>query len=172
VTDSDQDEASAEVPKPTQMLHREQQIGYVMAGVAAAGSVAAATTGHNVLIGALGGGAGVALILAVRYGHRIITAFVGFLAGLALTFFFPLEVAFLIFSGYLMMRTSNAQGKLRRAQGSMTAADRRAAGAARAQAKAAARAARRAGPVPPSATKIPAPNRRYTPPKSKPTRKA
>ncbi len=79
--------------------------------------MAAATAGHNVLIGALGGGACLALFLAVRHGHRIITAFVGFLAGLALTFFFPLEVAFLIFSGYLMMRTSNAQGKLRRAQG-------------------------------------------------------
>jgi purine-cytosine permease-like protein len=155
------------------MLRREQQIGYVLCGVAAAGSAAVASSkGHDhTLLGLLGIGATLGLIMAVRHGHRIITALTGFVSGLVLSYFFPLEVAFLIFSGYLMMRTSNGQAKIRRAQAPMSASERRAAAADRAAAKAQARAARRKGPAQNApAPKTPPANRRYTPPKNKPTR--
>jgi hypothetical protein len=110
--------------------------------------------------------ASVVLAYAVRRGHRIFSAAAGFLAGLAFFYFFPIELACLVFSGYLMMRTSNAQSKIRRSQPPMTAAQRRAA----AEARAAARAQRKKGGADDvvAVTKSPPPNRRYTPPKSKP----
>jgi hypothetical protein len=158
--------APGEPPKPTQMLPREQQVGYLLAGVVAAGSVAiAGLAAHNLWAAGAGVAAAAALYFAVRHGQRVIAAMAGFLAGLAFFYFFPLEVACLIYSGYLMMRTSNAQNKARRSQGPMTPAQRRAAAEARAQA----RSARRKGAVAQApAPKTPPPNRRYTPPKPKP----
>ncbi len=167
--DESEDSTPAEPAVPTRMLLREQQVGYVLAGVAAAAAVSIAVTGDGSLaLGGVGAVGAVLLLLAVRHGHRIMTAAAGFLVGLAFTFFFPLELAFLVFSGYLMMRTSNAQAKLRRAQGPITPAQRRAA----AEARAAARSRRRKGEVETTVTvKSPAPNRRYTPPKGKATRR-
>lgn len=154
---------------PTTMLRREQQVGYVLAGVAAAGAAAVGAFGqHHLLLTALGLTATVLYILAVRRGHRILTAIAGFATALAFFYFFPLELALLLFSAYLMMRTSNAQGKIRRSQPPLTAAQRREAAAARA----AARAQRRKGPAGEVVVvKTPPPNRRYTPPKGKPTRR-
>lgn len=160
--------AGGELPVPTRMIRREQQIGYVLAGVSAAGAVSVAVVSGNLLIAALEAAATVLLLLAVRRGHRILTAAAGFVGGLTFTFVFPLELAFLAFSGYLMMRTSNAQAKVRRSQPRMTPAERRAA----ADARAAARRRRRSGDTAPEASvKTPAANRRYTPPKSKATRR-
>jgi hypothetical protein len=128
---------------------------------------------HDVLLAIIGALSVALLLVAVRHGQRVFTALAGFLAGLALSYFLPLELAFVVYSGYLVMRTSNAQNKARRAQPPMTPAQRRAA----AEARAGARAQRRKGgpkdgtaPSAPAA-KTPAPNRRYTPPKSKPTRR-
>lgn len=160
--------AAGEPPAPTRMIRREQQIGYVLAGVSAAAAVSIAAIGGNLLVGALEAGATVLLLLAVRRGHRILTAAAGFLGGLAFTVVFPIELAFLAFSGYLMMRTSNAQAKVRRSQPRLSPAERRAA----ADARAAARRRRRSGdPAPEASVKTPAANRRYTPPKSKATRR-
>ncbi len=152
------------------MLRWEQQIGYVLAGVAAAGSVAIAVNGQRILLfAAMGLAATVLLTLAVRHGQRIIAAVAALLAGLAFFYSAPLQLAFLFFSGYLMMRTQSAQGKIRRSQPPMTAAERRAA----AQARAAARSRRRHGSAEEATTtaKTPPPNRRYTPPKAKQTRR-
>jgi len=155
-------------PAPTRMLRLEQQVGYVLAGVAAAGAVSAATAGHDIAVGALGIAASVVLALAIHHGHRIITAITGFLAGFVLaTFFLPLEIILLIYSGYLMMRTSNAQSKARRAQPTMTSAQRREAAAARSAERAK---RKKGGAVAPTVAKTPPPNRRYTPPKPKPVR--
>jgi hypothetical protein len=152
------------------MLPLEQRAGYILAGVVAAGSVAVAGIGaHNVWAAAAGVAASAVLYVAVRHGHRVWTAMAGFLAGLAFFYFFPLELACLGFSFYLMMRNSNAQAKARRAQPSRTPAERRAAAAARAAARTQ---RRRGGSVAEVATpKSPAPNRRYTPPKAKPAPK-
>jgi hypothetical protein len=171
VSDSDQDRDQAEdpesiEPKPTQMLRLEQQVGYVLAGVAAAGSVSAATIGHQPIVGLIGLVTTAVLTLAVRKGHRILAAAGAFLTGFTVaTYFVPFEIVLLIYGGFLMMRTSSAQGKARRAQAPMTAAQRREAATARA----AARAQRRRGGVatPAAAVKTPPPNRRYTPPKPK-----
>ena len=154
---------------------REQRIGYVLAGVAAAGSAGAALVGsHDVLLAAIGALSTALLVVAVRHGQRVFTALAGFLCGIALSYFPPLELACVAYSGYLVMRTSNAQNKARRAQPTMTAAERRAAAQARAAAKASRRKGAAKGAASGSApvTKTPAPNRRYTPPKSKPTRRS
>ena len=157
-----------ELPVPTRMIRREQQIGYVLAGVSAAGAVSVTAVSGNFLLGGLEAAATVLLLFAVRRGHRILTAAAGFLGGLTFTVVFPLELAFLAYSGYLMMRTSNAQAKLRRSQPRMTPAERRAA----TDARAAARRRRRSGDATPeTSVKTPAANRRYTPPKSKATRR-
>jgi hypothetical protein len=166
-------EPSEQPPVPTRMIRREQQIGYVLAGVAAAGGVSAATTGHDLIVGALAIVGAVLLALAARHGHRIITAFTGFLAGFVLSrFFFPLEIILLVYSGYLMMRTSSAQGKIRRAQPVLSAAERREAAAARAAARAARKMGATGATPATAAVKTPPPNRRYTPPKPKPVRPA
>ena len=160
------DNTESSEAKPTQMLRLEQQVGYVLAGVAAAGSVSAATLGHQVLVGVIGLVTTAVLTLAVRKGHRILAAAGAFLTGFTVaTYFVPFEIILLIYGGFLMMRTSSAQGKARRAQATMSAAERREAAAARA----AARAQRRRGAAAPSAAaaKTPPPNRRYTPPKPK-----
>ncbi|MDQ1426650.1 MAG: hypothetical protein QOK39_126 [Acidimicrobiaceae bacterium] len=155
---------------PTQMRRREQQIGFVLAGVGAAGALSVGIAGQaQAWLAGLGVVAAIVFTLAVRRGHRIMTAVAGFLAGLAVSYIVPLQLGFLFYSGYLMMRTSNAQGKARRAQGPVTPAQRREMAAARA----AARAQRRRGPAAPApvVTKTPPPNRRYTPPKAKPIRR-
>ncbi len=161
--------AAGDLP-PTQMRHREQQIGFVLAGVGAAGALSVGIAGQaQPWLAGLGVAAAIVFTLAVRRGHRIMTAVAGFVAGLAVSYIVPLQLGFLFYSGYLMMRTSNAQGKARRAQGPVTPAQRREMAAARA----AARAERRRGPAAsaPVVTKTPPPNRRYTPPKAKPTRR-
>jgi hypothetical protein len=170
VAAAESDVASARPPKPTQMDPREQRIGYVLAGVAAAGSAGVALVGsHDVLLAVIGALSTALLVVAVRHGQRVFTALAGFACGIALSYFLPLELACVVYSGYLVMRTSNAQNKARRAQPTMTAAERRAAAQARAATK-----ARRKGGAADGAplAKTPAPNRRYTPPKSKPTRRA
>jgi len=151
------------------MLRLEQQVGFVLAGVGAAGAVTVGVVGqHHLLLTAIGLVGTVVFTLAVRRGHRMITAVAGFLAALAFFYFFPLELALLLYSAFLMIRTNNAQSKIRRSQPPMTAAQRREAAAART----AARAQRRKGAGSDAVVvKTPPPNRRYTPPKSKPTRR-
>jgi hypothetical protein len=161
----------APVPKPTLMDPREQRIGYILAGFAAAAAAGVALTGpHDVLLGAIGALATALLVVAVRHGQRVFTALAGFLVGIALSQLLPLELACVAYSGYLVMRTSNAQNKARRAQPVLTAAERRVAAQARAAAKASRKG--RAAPGVAAVSKTPAPNRRYTPPKSKPTRRS
>ncbi|MDQ1441158.1 MAG: hypothetical protein QOG97_1386, partial [Acidimicrobiaceae bacterium] len=74
----------APVPKPTLMDPREQRIGYILAGFAAAAAAGVALTGpHDVLLGAIGALATALLVVAVRHGQRVFTALAGFLVGIA-----------------------------------------------------------------------------------------
>ncbi len=151
------------------MLPLEQRLGFILAGVVAAGSIAVAGIGaHNGWAAAAGVAASAVLYFAVRKGHRVLTAMAGFLAGLAFFYFFPLELACLGYSFYLMMRNSNAQAKARRTQPHLTPAERRAAAAARATKRSNRRGNGAAAQV--AAPKTPIPNRRYTPPKARPAR--
>lgn len=161
---------TGELPRPTRMLRLEQQIGYVMAGVSLATSVTLGARLHNTLLTVAGVLGTIVFLIAVRRGHRIFTALAGFLCALAISTYFPIEIAMLIYSGYLMMRTSNAQGKLRRSQPQMSRAERQEANAARIAAKRVSRNKRAAQPAPVS-NKPPA-NSRYTPPKPKPVRRS
>lgn len=171
MTEPDEVEGSPEAPgppRPTRMLRREQQIGYVLAGVAAAGSVFAATAGGLPALGLIGVATSILLLLATWKGHRVLAGGASLVASLAgAVYFVPIEIGLVVFGGYLFWRTSNAQAKLRRAQSPQTAAERREAAAARA----AARAEKRRGTKTPAASaRTPVASRRYTPPKAKPVR--
>jgi hypothetical protein len=158
--------------KPTAMQGREQQIGYLLAGFAAVSAIALAALGGGtaaMVQGGVGVVAAAGLALASRHGQRIITSFAALFTGFLLVFL-PLELLYLVFSGYLMWRTSQGQAKLAAAKPRLSAQERR-------QAKAAKSAARGSKTKPgagdgrddaaPALPRQPAANRRYTPPKSK-----
>ena len=149
----------AEPAKPTAMLPREQQFGYALAALGVVSGVVWAVTGAG-LLGLLGAAAGVLLGLAVRHGQRVITCFAALLAGFLLGGYLPLEVLFLAYSGWLMLRVSKAQGQLRAAQPRRTSGQRREAKVARSRPGGDGT----TGPGP----RQPTANRRYTPPRSKP----
>jgi len=162
------DDALPVVERPTRMLVWEQQIGYLVAAVAAAAAILEWTSQHNALIGGAALADAAVLALAIHNRNRIVAALVGLptlLLGKPPYVF--VVVAYLLF---LMLRTSNAQSRARRGLARTTVAQRRAAGEAHAEAKKAKRAQRK-GQAPSASTKTPAPNRRYTPPKPKPLRR-
>ncbi|HEX3425267.1 MAG TPA: hypothetical protein VHT30_03990 [Acidimicrobiales bacterium] len=163
---SDSDELPV-VAKPTDMLRWEKQAGSVVAGVSAAGGLLVTFAGHDALAGLLAVAASGILLFGVRRGHRVIAALSG-LPSLVLAKYLPVEIVLLAFVLFLMLRTSNAQSKLRRSMPRQTPAERRAA----ADAQAAERKAKRRGQAPAPAVKTPPKNRRYTPPKAKPKRPA
>ena len=146
------------------MLPWEQQIGYGVAGVGAAGGVLEGIANHNGLAAGLSIGAAVLLLLGVRHGQRVVAALAG-LPSVVVAQFIPIQLIMMGYVFYLIMRTSNGQSKLRRSQPRLSAADRRAA----AEARIAEKKAKRKGLPPPSAAKRPPANKRYTPPKPKRT---
>jgi hypothetical protein len=155
-------------PPPNTMLPKEQQTGYlvavaVVAWVGAAG-VSRVVAGHNeyILLSVLGlAGAG-AIFYSARRGRRIFGAIVSILAGLAVSGFFPLNFACLIYGGYLMLKQSSAQKKynLAHPRGARKQRDR--------SGQPDTRRGRNRQPEP---TNRPQASRRYTPPKAKTNRK-
>ncbi len=145
------------------MLLREQQFGYALAALGVVAGVVWAVTGAA-LIGILGVVSGVLLALAVRRGQRIIACFAALLAGFLVgSGYVALEVLFLAYSGWMMLRVSKAQGQLRATQPRPTPRQRREAKQARSRPSGDGKAA--------PSSRQPTANRRYTPPKSKPGQK-
>jgi len=170
-----EDDAPIVVAKPTAMVRWEYQVGYLVAGIAAAGGVTVVTSGHSVkyagdlfsaaTFGILVIAAALLLAAAVHHGHRLLAAMVG-IPSLLLTRYLPIEVAVMVLVILLVMRTSNAQSRARRGIPRKTSAERRAAEEARIAAKK----LKHKTPAAPGASNKPAANRRYTPPKPKPQR--
>jgi hypothetical protein len=160
-------DATDATPSPTRMLRIEQQVGWMLVAVMAAG--VAGSWASDVIKGdskaislaAIGLGLTAVLAAAVWYGRRLIAAFAGMAAGLApvKTGYVVVSFACLAYGGYLMFRNTFAQRKAAMARprrpprAARTRSGKAAAGAA---AAAAADGARR-----------PSANRRYTPPKAK-----
>jgi hypothetical protein len=160
-----EEEADSQETRPTRMVGREQQIGYIVAGLGVVLGVAVAATGSNPLLGLLGAVGAAGLAVSVRFGHRVVSAFVAILAGFVFTI--PANFVFLGYGGYLMFRSSRAQAKLNASRPRLTPQQRRQAREARRAGKTSkstgATGATTTGPAP----RPTSPNRRYTPPKTK-----
>ena len=159
--------------EPKQMLEREQQMAYGLAGLAVVASVAVLAAGPGTwLTLLLGLVAAAGLVLSARRGHRIITAFVAMAVGFVIPFL-PLELLALVFAGFIMLRASRAQAKINASKPRLTPAER-------AELRRQGREARRSGSggssgssgsghsegTSASAARRPTASRRYTPPKS------
>jgi hypothetical protein len=106
-----------DLPPPNQMLPKEQRTGYMVAAAVVAWVLSAGGTrvvqGKTAYIPLtlLGLAAAAAIFYAARRGRRMFGAIVSVVAGLAVSGFFPLNFACLIYGGYLMLRQSQAQKK-------------------------------------------------------------
>lgn len=158
-------EVVPELPKPTAMLHWEQQVGYGVAGAVAVGGVLSGIVDHNTLATALGIGAALLLAFGAYRGQRVIAAVIG-MPCVVVAQYLPVELIAMGYLFLLVMRTSNARSKLRYSQPRVSSAERRAANEARIAEKQ----AKRKGLPPPSASKKPTASKRYTPPKPKKVR--
>ncbi|MGH9124052.1 MAG: hypothetical protein ACRDZ8_04905 [Acidimicrobiales bacterium] len=158
-------DVAPELPKPTAMLHWEQQAGYGVAGAVAIGGVLSGIVDHNTLAAALGIGAALLLAFGAYRGQRVIAAVIG-MPCVVVAQYLPVELIAMGYLFLLVMRTSNARSKLRYSQPRASSAERRAA----TEARIAEKQAKRKGLAPPSASKKPTANRRYTPPKPKKVR--
>jgi uncharacterized membrane protein YgcG len=109
---------------PTRMLEREQQLAYILAGLAMVASVGLVVAGSSPWWTLLLGGAGAAaLVISTRRGHRIVTAFVAMAVGFVIPFL-PLELLALVYAGFIMLRTSKAQAKINANKPRLTPAQR------------------------------------------------
>ncbi len=168
-------QTTQELPPPNEMLPKEQQIGYLLAALvvawvgAAGGSRVVQGKSTYILLTVLGLAAAGAIVYATRRGRRMLSAIVAVVAGLAVSGFFPLNFACLVFGGYLMLRQSQAQKKYNQIHPRQPRQARERGGFSEGRG-----AGRRAGrgsrsPEPPS--NRPQASRRYTPPKSKTNRR-
>lgn len=156
-------------PKPTEMLPVERQVGFGLAVVGAVAGIVIGAVGRVPELTAVWLVAVGILALAVRRGHRVYTSIASLVAGIAIGAVLPILPVQLPFMGYglwIMLRTSKAQGKVNAARPRMTPQQRRQAREARAASKSGKSAA--AGPAEGSGSRQPSANRRYTPPKTKP----
>ncbi len=146
---------------PSRMLEREQQFGYILAGVGVVATVALVAAGPGTLLSLVLGLVGSAgLAVSVRYGHRIVTALVAIAVGFVVPFA-PLEILALVYSGFIMLRASKAQAKINASKPRLSPAQR-------AQQRREKREAAKSGGSSDAAPTVrrPSANRRYTPPKS------
>ena len=175
---SDDEDATPEPPsaetKPSAMLPLERQIGFALTAFGAGLAAVSIAAGNDPLAPLAGLIATLGLGVAVWRAHRVIAMFAGLIVGFAVGF--PVEVVFLGYSGFLMLRFNKAQAKRNASRPRQTAKQRQ-------EDKAARRAGRGratgAGPgpgpgrgaSPSSPVRQPVPNRRYTPPKAKPVKR-
>jgi hypothetical protein len=180
-------EAPEGAPTPGRMTPKEQRIGWALAAVVAAAVLIAwipdTVAKDNQGVGIAAGLAFAALLAgAVWYGRRVITSFASILAGFtppprhgsmkALFVYVPLLS--LIYGGLLFIRHTKARKKALALQPRRSPSEAREARAkARAAARTGTRPARgrgRSGSAASTPSDRPAANRRYTPPKTKPSR--
>jgi len=175
---SDDEDAIPDAPsaetKPSAMLPLERQIGFALTAFGAGLAAVSIAAGNDPLAPLAGLIATLGLGVAVWRAHRVIAMFAGLIVAFAVGF--PVEVLFLGYSGFLMLRFNKAQAKRNASRPRQTAKQRQ-------EAKAARRAGRGratgAGPGPgpgkgasqSSVVRQPVPNRRYTPPKAKPVKR-
>jgi hypothetical protein len=173
---SDDEDAIPDAPsaetKPSAMLPLERQIGFALTAFGAGLAAVSIAAGNDPLAPLAGLIATLGLGVAVWRAHRVIAMFAGLIVAFAVGF--PVEVLFLGYSGFLMLRFNKAQAKRNASRPRQTAKQRQ-------EAKAARRAGRGratgAGPgpgkgaSPSSVVRQPVPNRRYTPPKAKPVKR-
>jgi hypothetical protein len=157
-------EAPVALPPPGQMLEKEQQTGFLVAGaigviVLILGITRQVHDSHSNSL--LAAGAGVVAAAAMAYAahrrKRMFAAIISVIGGLVLSAFFPLNFVFLLYGGWLMFKQSQAQKKLNKSGVRRTRPPR-----TRGETPASRRAQRRNAP----ADNRPKANRRYTPPKS------
>jgi hypothetical protein len=155
------------------MTAKERQYGLVLAVLCLAGIAgpwlpkAASGDSHAAWLCVAGSALALALAAACRRGHRVVGTFAAVLAGLVPARFaaaFPIQLACLVYGGWLMLSTNRAVRRQNLADG-LSPADR---ARARRQARAS-RGARRGRPseAAPIAGRQPARSKRYTPPQKK-----
>jgi predicted lipid-binding transport protein (Tim44 family) len=147
------------------MLPLERQIGFGLTAFGAGLAAVSLTAGSDPLAPLAGMIAALGLGVAVWRAHRIIAMFAGLIVGFAVGF--PVEVLFVGYSGFLMIRFNKAQAKRNASRPRPTPQQRQQARAARGTARTAAAGTKSAAS---SSARQPAPNRRYTPPKAKPAK--
>jgi hypothetical protein len=161
---------SPEDDRPTRMTAKERQYGLVLAVVCLAGVAgpwlpkAASGDSNAAWLCVASSVLAMALAAACRRGHRVVGTFTAVLAGVVPARFaaeFPIQLACLVYGGWLMLNTNRAVRRQTLARG-RSPADR---AKARRDAKAARR--RRPSEAAPTIGRQPARSKRYTPPQKK-----